>query len=123
MGKLTVINSENATDEEVIKFKTREAARAVVINNDGNIALLNVSKWNYHKLPGGGINEGEGVIAALKRECREEIGCEVEVTGEIGEIIEYRKMFNLKQTSYCYLAKVVGEKGARFYAGRDRRRF
>jgi 8-oxo-dGTP pyrophosphatase MutT (NUDIX family) len=111
MKLMTLLNPENATEEEVAKYKTREAARAVVFDNDGKIALLNVSKWNYHKLPGGGIDEGESIIAALKRECREEIGCEIEVTAELGEILEYRKMFNVKQTSYCYLAKVVGEKG------------
>ena len=29
---------------------------------------------------------------------------------KIGQVIEYRKRHKLKQTSYCYLAKVIGEK-------------
>ena len=45
------------------------------------------------------------------RECQEEIGCDVEFINEIGFIVEYRRIFNLKQTSYCYLAKVKGQKG------------
>lgn len=111
MKFLALLNPENATETEVSKYKAREATRAVVFDKENNVALLNVSKWNYHKLPGGGIEEGESLIAALERECCEEIGCEIEVTAELGEIIEYRKMFGVKQTSYCYLAKVVGEKG------------
>jgi len=50
-------------------------------------------------------------MSALKRECLEEIGCNVEVINEIGVIVQYIKIFNLKQTSYCYLAKVKGQKG------------
>ena len=50
-------------------------------------------------------------MMALKRECQEEIGCDVEVIGEIGIIVQYIKIFSLKQTSHCYLAKVKGEKG------------
>jgi len=111
MKLLAVINPENAVEEEISKFKLRQAARAVVFDRDGRIALLNVSKKNYHKLPGGGIEAGESVLDALKRECREEIGCEIEVAGEIGEIVEYLKMFNINQTSFCYMAKLVGEKG------------
>ncbi|MFA7302716.1 MAG: NUDIX domain-containing protein, partial [Candidatus Paceibacterota bacterium] len=63
------------------------------------------------KLPGGGIEEGEDHETALRRECEEEIGCDVEVLGEIGMLVEYRKMFTLTQRSYCYLARVKGSKG------------
>jgi len=34
-----------------------------------------------------------------------------EIIKEIGKIIEYRRIFNLKQTSYCYLTRLVGDKG------------
>lgn len=89
-------------------FGTREAARAIVLNKRGEVFLLNVSKCGYHKLPGGGVDEGEDISRALEREMLEEIGCQAEVTGEVGIIIEYRDQRRLKQTSYCYLAKRVG---------------
>jgi 8-oxo-dGTP pyrophosphatase MutT (NUDIX family) len=111
MTILRTINSENATEEEVVKYRTREAARAVVFDSEGKIGLLHVSKVHYHKLPGGGIDEGENIEQALRRECREELGCEIEIGEEIGQIIEYRKIFGLKQTSFVYMAKLVGEKG------------
>lgn len=111
MKQLKLINPENVSENEVRNYSLREAARAIVIDKDGKIVLLNVSKANYYKLPGGGIDNGEDKITALKRECQEEIGCDIEVLNEIGLIIEYRKIHNLKQTSYCYLAKVKGEKG------------
>lgn len=111
MKQLATINPEGATEEEVLGYSTRQAVRAVVLDDENNVALLHVSNENYHKLPGGGIEGSEDHTAALKRECLEEIGSDIEVIGEIGSIVEYRKIFNLKQTSYCYLAKTIGQKG------------
>lgn len=111
MKLLKIINPENVSEEEVKDYRTREAGRAVVFDSDGKVALLHVLNENYYKLPGGGIEEGEDKMTALYRECQEEIGCDVEIINEIGFIIEYRKIFTLKQTSYCYLVKVRGEKG------------
>lgn len=88
----------------------REAARAVVLNDSGEIALINVTRNGYHKLPGGGIEDGESNETALRRECREEIGRDIEILGELGQIDELRVFRNQKQISYCYLAKAIGEK-------------
>mgnify|MGYP001587960347 FL=1 len=95
----------------------RRAARAVVFDAQNQVALLFVSKYGYYKLPGGGVEEGEDLIGALKRECHEEIGCEIEAGCEIGMTIEYRPKFLLRQESYCYLAKVIGEKGEPHFEG------
>lgn len=96
-------------NKDSVNFRERHAARAIVSDNDGRIALLHVGQHHYHKLPGGGIEEGEDIEQALERELLEEIGCRVETTGELGEIIEHRDEWNQKQTSYCYLAKQIGE--------------
>src|SRR3989338_4297707 len=111
MQLLATINPENVTPDEVKNYRLRQAARAVVFAADGNIALLHVKENGYHKLPGGGIETGEDVITAVRRECREEIGCEIEITGELGCIIEYRKRYSIKQESFCHLAKISGAKG------------
>ena len=111
MEQLTLINPEQASEEEAESYPVRKAARAIVFDNEKNVALLHVSKFGYYKLPGGGVEESEDIKTTLQRECKEEIGCEIEVMGEIGSITEYRKIFTLTQISYCYLAKVKGEKG------------
>ena len=111
MKTLLLLNPESATPEEVAKYDVRSAARAIVLDDEGKTALLHVRKHGYYKLPGGGIDDGEDVITALERECLEEIGCHVKVGKDVGKIEEYRKMYNLHQISYCYMARVVGEKG------------
>lgn len=87
----------------------RRAARAVILNNESKVAVLSVAGGEYHKIPGGGIEEDEDIRLALAREIYEEAGVKAEVIDEVGSILEYRD--GLKQYSYCYLAKVVGEIG------------
>ncbi len=111
MKLLETIQFEDFTPEEIAKLELREAARAVLFDNDDKIALLHVSKNKYHKLPGGGIEKDEDITTALKRECLEETGCQILIKEELGLIVEYRKRLNLKQESYCYIAEVEGIKG------------
>jgi 8-oxo-dGTP diphosphatase len=93
---------------EGIKVWKREAARGVVFDEKGLLPMLFVSKMNYHKLPGGGIEKGESKIEACKREMLEETGCDIEVDREIGMITEIRSYSDyLDQTSYCYLGRII----------------
>lgn len=92
-----------------IAYKVRKAARAVLLNELGQVALLYVSNGNYHKLPGGGMEKEEDVSKALEREVLEEVGALISIDGEIGTIIEYRNKFRQLQISYCYFCKTKGE--------------
>jgi len=95
-------------DGEIEKnFKERNAVRAVLFDSNRNIPLLFVSKYNYHKLPGGGIESGENKSEALIREVREEVGAQINIKEEIGKVVEIRSKFNLKQISYCYYGDVI----------------
>jgi len=111
MQVLQVLNPENASQSEWEEYSVREAVRALVFDEHKNVALLHVTKNHFYKLPGGGIEAEEDRESALQRECQEEIGCAVEGLKEIGSIIEYRKFASLQQISFCYLAKLKGEKG------------
>ncbi len=111
MKQIKLINIENVPEEEAGKYSVRKCARAVVFDDDGLVALLHATKTNYYNLPGGGIKRGETKEQALRRECKEEIGCDVEIAKELGLTIEYRKKSHRKHLSYWYIAKVVGEKG------------
>lgn len=111
MKSLVVINLEHVPSEVSACFRTRTAARAVLMDAGGNVALLSVSRHGYHKLPGGGVDEGESLMEALIRECREEVGCEIKIIDEIGTVTEIRSKSLFKQDSHAWLAEIVGEKG------------
>lgn len=110
----TIKHSDLFPDDkiEVIgEYKIRKAARAVVFDDEGKIAIIKVANHNYHKLPGGGVEAGDDLASALEREMIEEIGCKILVTGDIGRIVEYRDKWGIRQESFCYIAKLIGEKG------------
>ena len=71
--------SLGVSDKEILeeKFRFRKSARAVLLNDKNEVCLQHVTKWNYYKLPGGGVEIGETVEEALKREMKEEVGCDL----------------------------------------------
>jgi len=97
--------------ENTSVYQERKAARAIIFDKKNNVALLHATKKHYHKLPGGGVEEGEDFIKALKREAMEEIGCEITNIKELGIIEEFRNKIPEHQLSYCFIANLVGEKG------------
>lgn len=103
---------ENAPDFDEGKSWKREAVRAILVGADGKVALMHARKYDYYKLPGGGIEAGEDHEMALRRELLEEVGAEARVMGEVGKIEEKRAFAdNMHQISYTYTAEVVGETG------------
>jgi 8-oxo-dGTP diphosphatase len=97
--------------ERKAELEPRTAVRVVVFDENRNIAMLHATRNGYHKLPGGGVEDGEDLMTALQRESREEIGCDIDVESEIGTIVEDRNLVGLLQTSHCFLGKVRGIKG------------
>lgn len=106
--KLQLSDHNVAVNRNGSRYWFRRAARAVVQNDKNEIALLHVTKHNYYKLPGGGIEAQEHATDALKREVLEEVGVDIVIQDEIGLVIEYRDAHELIQFSYCFLAQAIG---------------
>jgi ADP-ribose pyrophosphatase len=93
----------------------RKAVRIIILDEDDNIAVVgrNYENDNVFRgiLPGGGVENGETYEIAAIREAIEETGCHIEPVFTVGYTNENRKVIKRKQTTYCIVARVVGEKG------------
>ncbi len=98
-------------DETKDAYKVRYAVRGVVLDADGNIGMIHATARGYYEVPGGTMEPGETKEEGLKREMKEELGCDVEIVEELGEIHHIYKDFNHIHIVYSFLAKVIGEKG------------
>lgn len=58
-------------------YKIRTAARAIILDSNNLIALISIPRQGYHKLPGGGLEEGEEIKETLIREVKEEAGIDI----------------------------------------------
>ena len=112
MNLLKLLNDENITEEEIKTFKHRRVVRVIAHDQEGKIALVHAKIRNYYELPGGGVEENETLEEGAVREVKkEEAGCDVKITGEVGIVREYLKSKELINETFCFTANVVSEKG------------
>ncbi|MCL2362938.1 MAG: NUDIX hydrolase [Defluviitaleaceae bacterium] len=108
---LSITDKDITGSDKLSSAEPRIAVGIVLFDDDNNIALSHIGIWDLHGLPGGGVDENEDFIEAVKREAWEEAGCQCEIIREIGKTYQNSKNDEFVQEKYHYLAKVIGEKG------------
>ena len=91
------------------------AASVVVENDQGEILLIQRSDNGNWTIPGGAMEYGESLSQTAIRECKEETGYDIEVTGLVGiytnpnRRIEYTSNGEVRQEfSVCYVGRAIG---------------
>lgn len=92
--------------------KPRLTARAVLRRSDGLYAVMYVGKYGIYILPGGGVDEGESIEDALRREIAEETGCGCKTIRALGVVSENRAHADYTQLSYYYAVETDGPETA-----------
>jgi len=107
-----ITNKDITGTDDVTLVEPEKAVRVVLLDDNNMAAVMYIAKWNFYMLPGGRMEEGELVEQALERETMEETGCKLEIIHELGIIEENRAVDDYILLSFCFLARVLGEKGA-----------
>ena len=96
----------------------RWIARGIVFDEEGNFYFIRAErddmfgKATMIETPGGGVEKGENLNMAIRRELSEELGAEVDVILKIGVVSDYYNIIHRHNISNYFLCKVksFGEK-------------
>lgn len=96
----------------------REIVRAIVLDDEGYYYFVRVErdddfgKATLIETAGGGVEKGEDLLAAIKRELKEELGAEINVLCKIGIVSDYYNLIHRHNVNNYFLCKIVtlGEK-------------
>ncbi len=100
------------------EYTVRPTAKGIVFDSEGRVALL--SNGEHSLFPGGGVDavgpegiegKGETFPEAFVRECKEEIGCDVEVLYPLANACHFRAKNRTKYDVHFFVGRVIGEKG------------
>jgi 8-oxo-dGTP diphosphatase len=89
-----------------VAYIERPGAYGIIRNSEAEYAIIRTPKGCF--LPGGGVDEGENVEAALRREVLEETGIGVDVERKVGVAAQYlisaREGIYYKKIGHFYVA-------------------
>lgn len=96
----------------------REIVRAIVFDEEGFFYFVRAErdddfgKATLIETSGGGVEQGEDLLAAIARELKEELGASVEILYKIGVVSDYYNLIHRHNINNYYLCKAIsfGEK-------------
>ncbi len=90
----------------------REIARAIVFDGYGYYYFVRVirdddfGKATLIETSGGGVEKGENLVDAIRRELREELGAEVDVLCKIGVVSDYYNLIHRHNINNYFLCRI-----------------
>ena len=96
----------------------RMIARAIVYDENGQFYFVRARRDDDFgqatliETAGGGVEQGEDLLTAIKRELKEELGVQVEVICKIGVVSDYYNLIHRHNVNHYFLCKIIsfGEK-------------
>jgi len=95
--------------------RSRFSVRVLLTDEDSKICVVKSFKHGYIQLPGGGIEDGETIEEAARRETREEVGYKITDLNPLGYTLEerYGLVGNDALRAFVFIAKASEDLGAK----------
>lgn len=96
----------------------RQIVRAIAVDDDGYFYFVRVVRDDEFgaatliETSGGGVEDGEDLTTAIRREIKEELGADIEILCKIGVVDDYYNLIHRHNINHYYLCRVLsfGEK-------------
>ncbi len=91
----------------------RQIVRAIVTDGAGGLYFMRVERDDEFgratliETSGGGVEPGEDLRTAIRRELREELGAEVEILEKIGVVSDYYNLIGRHNINHYFLCRIV----------------
>ena len=91
----------------------RQIVRAIVYDDEGYFYFVRADRDDDFgkaviiETSGGGVEDGENLDKAIKRELREELGAEVEVICKLGVVSDYYNLIHRHNINNFYLCRAI----------------
>ena len=91
----------------------RMIARAIVVDGDDNFYFVRANRDDHYgkatliETAGGGVEPGEDLNTAIRRELKEELGVEVEVMAKIGVVSDRYNLIRRHNVNNYFLCKAL----------------
>lgn len=90
----------------------RQIVRAIVVDDEQNFYFVKVQrdddfgKGTFIETSGGGVEAGEDLTTALKRELKEELGANVDILCKIGVVSDHYNLIHRHNINNYFLCKI-----------------
>ncbi|WP_048687271.1 NUDIX domain-containing protein [Lactobacillus gasseri] len=90
----------------------RQIVRAIVVDDEQNFYFVKVQrdddfgKGTFIETSGGGVEAGEDLTTALKRELKEELGANIDILCKIGVVSDYYNLIHRHNINNYFLCKI-----------------
>lgn len=99
-------NNKQISVKNEKQFIVVEKVRNLIIK-ENQICLIHTNKHNFTTFPGGGVEQNETPLNAVKRETKEEVGCFISEPTPFKITVEHRNKEHKIQITYYFLSNFL----------------